>query len=123
MIFSSPYQPQTNGVCEAVHKEIRKYIYSEYFKFKKDFILEDELFNIIKIHNNKVHSKTKQIPKEIKDLDDKEQFNLINKEILKVLEGKNKNFDIIDFNKCYVFDSDNTYMKDDKILKKKVKNF
>ena len=85
--------------------------------------MEDELFNIIKIHNNKVHSKTKQIPKEIKDLDDKEQFNLINKEILKVLEGKNKNFDIIDFNKCYVFDSDNTYMKDDKILKKKVKNF
>ena len=45
--------------------------------FKKDFALEDELFNIIEINNNKVHSKTKQIPKVIRDLYDNEQINLI----------------------------------------------
>ena len=28
LIHSSPYHPQTNGVCEVVHKEIRKYIYT-----------------------------------------------------------------------------------------------
>ena len=35
LIHSSPYHPQTNGVCEVVYKEIRKYIYTEYFKKKK----------------------------------------------------------------------------------------
>ena len=52
LIHSSPYHPQTNGVCEVVHKEIRKYIYTEYLKNKSDFNIEDELSNIIKIHNN-----------------------------------------------------------------------
>ena len=50
-LHSSPYHPQTNGVCEVVHKEIRKYIYTEYFKNKENFDLEDELFNITKIHD------------------------------------------------------------------------
>ena len=51
LIHSSPYHPQTNGVCEVVHKEIRKYIYTEFFKNKNNFNIEDELFDIIKIHN------------------------------------------------------------------------
>ena len=37
------------------------------------------------------------------------------------MEGKNKNYDVNNFNKCYVFDSNNTYVKGDKILKKKGK--
>ena len=63
LIHSSPYHPQTNGVCEVVHKEIRKYIYTEFFKNKNNFNVEDELFNKIKIHNNKIHSSTKRTPK------------------------------------------------------------
>ena len=30
-------------------------IFTEYFKNKENFDLEDEIFNITKIHNNKIH--------------------------------------------------------------------
>ena len=70
MIFSSPYHPQTNGACESVHKEIKKYILSQYINKPITFNIEEELFSIIKIHNNKPHTTTKRIPKEIRDIDD-----------------------------------------------------
>ena len=118
LIHSSPYHPQTNGVCEVVHKEIRKYIYTEYFKNKSDFNIEDELFNIIKIHNNKIHSSTKRTPKEIRDIEDINEINEINSEIVKTLSKKNKNYDIIDYSKCYVIDYNKVYINKDKIQKK-----
>ena len=68
LIHSSPYHPQTNGAEEAVHKEIKKYIYNEYLKNNKNFDIEDELFKIIKIHNNKVHITTKIFLKKLEIL-------------------------------------------------------
>ena len=121
LIHSSPYHPQTNGVCEVVHKEIRKYIYTEYLKNKSDFNIEDELFNIIKIHNNKIHSSTKRIPKEIRDIEDINEINDINEEIVKTLSKKNKNYDVIDFGKNYVIDYNTVYIYKDKIIRKKGK--
>ena len=35
LIFSSPFHPQTNGTCESVHKEIRKYILTQFMNKKK----------------------------------------------------------------------------------------
>ena len=67
LINSSLYHPQTNGSVEFTHKEIQKYIFNEYLNKKEKFNIEDYLFNIIKIHNNKKHSTTKRIPKEIRD--------------------------------------------------------
>ena len=67
LILSSLYHPQTNGSVEVTHKEIQKYIFNEYLNKKEKFNIEDYLFNIIKIHNNKKHSTTKRIPKEIRD--------------------------------------------------------
>ena len=46
---------------------IQKYIFNEYLNKKEKFNIEDSLFNIIKIHNNKQYSTTKRIPKEIRD--------------------------------------------------------
>ena len=57
LIYSSPYHPQTNGVCEFVHKD--KEISKEFLKNQKNFNIEDELFKIIIIHNNKIHLSTK----------------------------------------------------------------
>ena len=102
LIHSSPYHPQTNGVVELVHKEIRKFIYTEFFKNKENFDIEEELFNITKIHNNKIHSTTKRITREIRDLEDKDEIENINKEIVNSLSKLNKNYDIIDYNKSYV---------------------
>ena len=122
LIHSSPYHPQTNGVCEAVHKEIRKYIYDKYINGGEEFNIEDELFNITKIHNNKVHSTTKRIPKDVRDIIDIEEIKSINDNIKKTLEAKNKNFDIIDFSKYYVFDNNSCYKSNGKIYKKKGKS-
>ena len=121
LIHSSPYHPQTNGACEVVHKEIMKYIYTEYLKNKSDFNIEDELFNIIKIHNNKIHSSTKRIPKEIRDIEDINEINDINEEIVKTISKKNKNYDVIDFGKNYVIDYNTVYIYKDKIIRKKGK--
>ena len=118
LIHSSPYHPQTNWVCEAVHKEIRKYIYNEFINNIGEFNIEDALFNITKIHNNKIHSTTKRIPKDIRDITDIEEINEINNEIKKTLEAKNKDFDIIDIEKKYVFDYNKVYEKNGKIYKK-----
>ena len=121
LIHSSPFHPQTNGVCEAVHKEIRKYIYNKYNNQEEEFNIEEELFNITKIHNNKIHSTTKQIPKEIRDIDDLEEIKKINAEIEKTLQAKNKKYDNINSNKNYVFDYNKVYKSSGKIYKKKGK--
>ena len=67
LIHSSPRYPQTNGVMEVVHKEITKYMINDYLNDVEKYNIENSLLNIIYIHNNKVHSTTKRIPKDIKD--------------------------------------------------------
>ena len=121
LIHSSPYHPKTNGVCEAVHKEIRKYIYNEFIKKDGEFNIEDALFEITKIHNNKIHTTTKRIPKEIRDITDIDEIIIINNEIKKTLEAKNKDFCNLDFDSSYVFDLNKTYENKGKIYKKKGK--
>ena len=117
IIHSSPYHPQTNGVVEVTHKEIQKYICNEYFIKKANFDIEKALFDIIKIHNNKKHSTTKRIPKEIKDLEDIEEINIIKNEIIKTLSKKGKDYDIIEYDKFYVFDDTDIKLQKNKIVK------
>ena len=121
MIHSSPYHPQTNGAVEFTHKEIQKYIFNEYIKNKNNFKIDDALFNIIKIHNNKIHTTTKRSPKEIRDLTDENEINLIKKEIFNTLEKKNKNKDIIELDKFYLIDETNVIISNNKIIKIKKK--
>ena len=122
LIHSSPYHPQTNGAVEAVHKEIRKYIYNEYLKNNKNFDIEDELFKIIKIHNNKVHTTTKRIPKEIRDINDANEIELIKKEIMNTLSRKNKNI-VFDLSKCYVFDDETVIIHNNRLIKKNKRKY
>ena len=125
IIHSSPYHPQTNGVVEVTHKEIQKYIINEYFKNSENFDIEKALFDITKIHNNKKHNTTKRIPKEIKDLEDPEEIKIIQNEIIKTLSKKGKDYDIINYNKFYVFDDRFIKIRKNEIInmpKKKYKN-
>ena len=121
LIHSSPYHPQTNGTVEVTHKEIQKYIFNEFIKNKNNFKIDDALFNIIKIHNNKIHTTTKRIPKDIRDLSDENEINIIKKEIINTLEKKNKYKDIIEYDKFYVIDETNVIISNNKILKNKKK--
>ena len=50
--------------------------------------LEEELFNITKIHNNKIHSITNRVPKDIRDIEDTNEIENINNEIKKTYKEK-----------------------------------
>ena len=71
--------------------------HNKYLKNKKEFNIEEALFEIIKIHNNKKHSTTKRIPKDIRDLNDKDEIELIKKEIINELQRKNKYAYVINY--------------------------
>ena len=104
--------------CPWKNKEI---YFTEFLKNKNDFNIEDELFKIIKIHNNKIHSSTKRIPKDIRDSEDIDEINYIKSEIIKTLSKKNKNYDVVDFSKKYVIDYNKIYVNNIKIKRKKGK--
>ena len=63
LVHSSPYHPQTNGVCEVVHKEIRNIFIQNFLKIKIILILKMNYlillkFTIIKyIHQLKEYQK------------------------------------------------------------------
>ena len=57
-IKSRPRHPQTNGVVEVVHKEIRKYVILKYSEFSNDFNLKDTLLEAVNIHNHNTHTTT-----------------------------------------------------------------
>ena len=121
LIHSSPYHPQTNGCVEVTHKEIQKYICFEFLKDKENFNIQTALYNIIKIHNNKIHSTTRRIPRDIRDIENKEDIEAIKSEIIKTLDKKNKNKSEIDFNKFYVIDANKIMVIDNQILEIKRK--
>jgi hypothetical protein len=89
-IFSRVYHPQSNGAVEAVHKDVRKYLITEYNKKKKKFNIEISLEEFIIYHNNNIHSSTKRKPIDIKDLDDLDEIDEINMNIIKSMSRKIK---------------------------------
>ena len=117
LILSSLYHPQTNGSVEVTHKEIQKYIFNEYLNKKEKFNIEDSLFNIIKIHNNKQHSTTNRISKENRDLTDQREIDITKQEIIRTMQEKNASADEIQYDKFYVIDFNNIKIDKDKIIK------
>ena len=48
-IFSSPYHPQTNGVVEVAHKEIKKNVILDFSKHPENFNLKTSLLEAVEI--------------------------------------------------------------------------
>lgn len=76
-IFSSPCHPQTNGVVEVVHKEVRKNILNNI-----EFILDKTTFDnvvldCVKIHNENVHTITGFKPSFLIKNRDEEIYGLV----------------------------------------------
>jgi len=106
IIHGSPHYPQSQGACESCHKEIKKYIYNKFLEENDNFNLNKSLVEIINIHNNKKHSITEEIPRDIRDLSNEEDIKIINSRIKKKLGRKNKNKDIIYYNQHYCISAD-----------------
>ena len=82
-INSRPRHPQTNGVVEVVHKEIRKYVILKYSEFSNDFNLKDTLLEAVNIHNHNTHTTTGYKPIELINNNDDD----IKKKFLKILKS------------------------------------
>ena len=97
--------PQSQGAFEACHKKIKKYIYTNFLENKEDFHLLSTLREIINLHNNKKHTSTEEIPKDIKNLANIDLIKIIQTRMENVIARKNKNKDVLNLNEYYVIDS------------------
>ena len=61
-IFSSPYHPESNGIVEVSHKEIRKNVIISYSEHPDNFNLKNVLLDAVAIHNQNIHTSTNYKP-------------------------------------------------------------
>ena len=62
LIISGVRHPTTNGVVEAVHKDIKNSLLAEILKLKKNYDLNFSIINAARAHNTNIHSITKYSP-------------------------------------------------------------
>ena len=87
---SSPYHPQSNGCCEAVHKEIKNFLLLNKEKQKEKFDIEVSIEDAIDFHNNRKLKSTGYKPIEIKDTTDENIINEVIENIIKSMKRKVK---------------------------------
>ena len=93
-IFSSPRHPQTNGVVEVVHKEVRKDIFYHINKIKNSIDFKNLLLDWVEIHNNNIHFK----PSFLINNQDQEIYDIvieIIKKTYRILEDDEKEYLIL----------------------------
>ena len=116
---SAPYHPQSNGCCEAVHKEIKNYLLRAKELQKDSFDLEISLEDAIDFHNNRKLKSTGFKPIEIKDCSNEELIDQINKNIIKSMKRKIKKDNNIQKNTLLLIASEIEMSGNRYILKKK----
>ena len=87
---STPYHPQSNGCCEAVHKEIKNFLILNKEKQKEKFDIEVSIEDAIDFHNNRKLKSTGYKPIEIKDTTDENIINEVIENIIKSMKRKVK---------------------------------
>ena len=118
-VFSKPYNPKSAGCIEATHKQIKKYVYDEFYTNNaEEFFLEDTLLTIINYHNNIEHSSTKFKPIDIKDTSDPDLIKKVNENISKALNYaiKCKNLYLLDKGEFLLVNSNITSKKNKNTL-------
>ena len=103
---SAPYHPQSNGCCEAVHKEIKNYVLNEKDIQKENFDIEISLEEAIDYHNNRKLKSTGFKPIELKDCTNEEIIKQVNKNIIKSMKRKIKKDNKIEKNTLLLIASD-----------------
>ena len=87
---SAPYHPQSNGCCEAVHKEIKKFLLAQKENKKDKFDLDIAIEEAIDFHNNRKLKSTGYKPCEIKDITDENIIETVIANIIKSMRRKVK---------------------------------
>lgn len=76
-IFSSPRHPQTNGVVEVVHKEVRKNLLCNINDIIDDISFKNIILECVSIHNNNIHTVTGFKPSFLIKNDDHEIYEVV----------------------------------------------
>ena len=87
---SAPYHPQSNGCCEAVHKEIKKFLIAQKKKKKGKFDIDIAIEEAIDFHNNRQLKSTGYKPSELKDNTDETIIEDVIANIIKSMRRKVK---------------------------------
>jgi len=87
-VFSRVRNPQTNGVVEAFHNTVRKYLLNELKIKHKKFNIDYSIAEFIIFYNNSIHGATKKTPVDIKDCTDEDIINEVNLNIIKSMSYK-----------------------------------
>ena len=119
-ITSAPYHPQSNGCCEALHKEIKKYLLDELDKHKKNFDLEISLVNAIIFHNNRELNSTGYKPVDLRNITDQ---NIINEVILNIIKSMKRKVDKFSYcvENTLLLVTDDIILKGNRYILKKIK--
>ena len=94
-IYSSPRHPQSNGVVEVVHKEVRKNIFYNINKINNDIDFKNILLDCEEIHNNIIHTVTGFKPSFLINNQDQEIYDIVIdniKKTNKILEEEKKEY-------------------------------
>ena len=83
-IFSTPRHPQTNGVVEIVHKEVRKNILNSIDLIIDKISFDNVILDSVKIHNENVHTITGFKPNFLIKNSDEEIYNQVYANIKKI---------------------------------------
>ena len=87
---SSPYHPQSNGCCEAVHKEVKSYLLRAKHLNKDKFDLEISIEDAIDFHNNRVLKSTGYKPVDLRDNNDEMVIKEVVENVIKSMKRKIK---------------------------------
>ena len=88
---SSPYHPQSNGCCEAVHKEVKSYLLRAKNLYKDKFNIEISIEDAIDFHNNRILKSTGYKPIELRNNNDKTIIKEVVENVIKSMKRKIKN--------------------------------
>ena len=115
---SAPYHPQTNGCCEAVHKEIKNYLLRKKELLKESFDLEIALEEAIDFHNNRIIKSTGYKPIDLRHNEEKNIIDTVNKNIINSMKRKLTNKHKIPKNTLLLICTDIDLLNNVYVLKK-----
>ena len=100
---SSPYHPQSNGCCEAVHKEVKSYLLRAKHLNKDKFDLEISIEDAIDFHNNRVLKSTGYKPVDLRDNNDEMVIKEVVENVIKSMKRKIKVNNKLKKTQCYYY--------------------
>ena len=67
-IRSAPYHPQSNGCCEALHKQIKQFLLDDFKNKKDNYDIDISIVNATESHNSLQHTITKYEPNYLRNI-------------------------------------------------------